>query len=130
MSLMKGGGLEASCSPPWTSLALSSLAAGEGSCCKLCNCCLTLNCGIVVAAAPLETCPASASKKAFGSRKRKKKKRERKGGGLYCVLYLFADLLNFKNCQPRGQVRAHGRRIPLGVETPRPPFHTQPHKVS
>lgn len=33
----------------------------------MCNCCLTLNCGIVVAAAPLETCPASASERASPS---------------------------------------------------------------
>jgi hypothetical protein len=58
----------------------------------LCNCCLTLNCRIVVAAAPLESCPASASKKAFGSRKRKKKKereREEGRGTLLCSALIY-----------------------------------------
>ena len=48
--------------------------------------------------------------------------RERKGGGLYCVLWLFADVLNFKPCQPHGHGNTHGIGISLHLETPLPCF--------
>lgn len=63
-------------------------------------------------------------------KKKKKKKEERKGGGLYCLLYLFADLLNFKNCQPRRHGNTHGMGTSLDLETPVAFFHTQTHKVN
>lgn len=103
----------------------------------MCNCCLTLNCRIVVAAAPRETSPTSAWKKLlFGSRK-KKKKTENGGGderhgergrgrigeggreGRAGNSIVFCSYLpTSKTYQPYRHGNNHGMGISLDLETP------------